>query len=149
MIGRVVMWLPRQAEHLLDRLASHTIRSQESLVTQGHDRERRLIFNVAGRFVVGLVAMLGVQWWPDTPWSAALWAVLGLSVGTAAFSPLARASAYKSGWVDGRMRMARQLKAHAERGSTIEDWWETEYLHDAVHVLGLPPTPLPRDDNDG
>ncbi len=127
-------------EQLLDWTAKRRLRHEKMLVTDGHDSERSLWRRVALAFLVGMAALLGEEWAPvglDIVASA----VLGYMIGTAAFSGFGRASAYRSGWLDGRMRFVQQMKSHQLRGNTAEDWLRTEADHDFVHVMGMAPLP--------
>lgn len=128
-------------ERLLDHTSKRRLRREEMLVNDGHDSERSLWRGVAVAFLVGITALL-VASFDVEPWSTIAFPVLGWMVGQAAFGGLARASAYRSGWLNGRMRFVSQMNSHKERGNTAEDWLYTEADFDFVHVCGM--TPLPR-----
>ncbi len=123
-------------EQLLDRSSARRLRREKSLVLDGHDAERPLWRRVALAFLVGMAAMLVAAWAPE-PYRTLVLPLIGWMIGSAAFMELARASAYRSGWLDGRMRFVQQMKSHDE----AEAWLRTEADHDFVHVMGLAPLP--------
>lgn len=140
-----LLWLPRRVNQLLDKYAAKRVEHDKILVQLGHDHERGLWLRVIPRFIGGLGALLVLNWLNDTVWGALASAALGLIIGTWCTSAVGRASAYRTGWLDGRLRFAQQGQSHANRGNTLTDWMNTELDHDTVHVLGLPPAPRPRD----
>ncbi len=129
-------WIDRK----LDRATKAQVRNMESLVRDGHDHERRMTVRMGLRFLVLVAAMLVVLW-VDAWWTFPANVLIGYAVGTAAMTPWSKASAYRSGWLDGRLRFLQQAEHHQAQGNAPRDWVETELLHDTVHVLGLPADP--------
>ncbi len=131
--------LLRRPAQAIDRLADRELRSERRLVEEGHDAERRMAVRSMLWFVITLGCFMTLALTPDGPWDLALSVVVGWALGQNALRALARARAYRSGWLDGRMRFVDQARHHEQQGNTPSVWIETEYLHDVVHVLGLPP----------
>lgn len=132
---------------LADRLTERTLKRERSLVTEGHDAERKLWVRMLVIGVIGLGAVLTQDWLPS-PFMVVANVAVGWLVGQGVFLGVARANAYRSGWIAGRRRMVEQMQAHQERGSTPQDWLDTELNYDVVHVMGLPAVPPQRGPHD-
>jgi hypothetical protein len=116
-----------------DRLTDHRIEQERSLVRRGRQYELSLTLRSLARMAVGMVALVATGWAPQ-PWDTVGWGAIGLMVGTWSMAVHNRATAYRSGWLEGRHHMFHQMK----ESRSPNDFVESALLYDAVHVLGLP-----------
>ncbi len=132
-----MIWNPRAlVDRGFDKLSERRMRMDRALVEQGHDHERPFFWRMLATWLVGMAAVFTVELVPLVPY-----VVLGFAVSWAAFAAWGRATAYRSGWLEGRERFVKQMQVTYERGGTAEDWLRVEGDHDMVQVLGLPPLP--------
>lgn len=111
-------------------------------VEVGHEGLRRMGRWAFLRWIVGISALTFYKepympGWVDVP----LFLALCVFVVVGSLCGLARAHAYRSGWIEGRQRMWKNSKNH----DNPMDWIDAEANFDTVHVLGLPPIPHPAD----
>lgn len=118
---------------LVDRWAHRAVTQQKTLVERGPEAARGLLLRGALMFLVGLTSLVGANWLPE-PYDTFAWMVLGWMVGTSFLGQLRRATAYRNGWLDGRLKMLQGI----QHSSGPEEWVKHQYEYDMVHVLGLP-----------
>ncbi len=131
-------WPPRAVDRMVDAAVERSLRRERCLVEVGPEAERRLLRLDMARSGVYLLAAVGTQWLPNGL-SALGFAIIGGMVGAQALKLSQRASAYRSGWLDGRMRFVRQAEHHQRQGNTPGEWMQTEFEHDVVNVIGAQP----------
>ncbi len=142
-------WLNDRLDDIAERAADRAIRRERCLVERGPEAARGLLRLDLARSAVYMVAAVGVSFLPNELTVRVLaCAALGGMVGAQAIKLSQRASAYRSGWLDGRMRFIRQAEHHRQQGNAPADWLQTEYEHDLVNVYGGRPLVLDDEDDD-
>jgi hypothetical protein len=123
----------RLIDAALTRSAQRILRREKSLVVDGDQASRILLLRGALRFAISVAAIFGSVWLPD-PWDAVGTMALGGLVGASALITFQRASAYRTGWLDGRSKMLEGIK----NSDSPDHWINHELSYDVVHVMGLP-----------
>ena len=134
-------WLDRR---VLEPATSWSLRREARGVTEGLAGAQRSFYWMMLRWVLILV---GVFVWPHTSgWMQdILFGLMLLFLVTGALSGWNRQLAYKRGWQEGRRRMADHFPAECRHvDARVENWLDAERNFDAVHIMGLPPSPPPR-----
>lgn len=120
---------------LFEKLAEFRIARNKVLVERGYEFQRTLARFAVLKTVIGFGMVMVVVWLPYTIWSAIAAGVLGAMISTYGFSQFHTSFSYRSGWLDGRLKVVEGLgKCNSE--------WEMVNLvdavctYDVVHVLG-------------
>lgn len=124
----------RMIDRLTDPLVRRSLRLERCLVDEPR-RKRSLMLRDLGGFALVVAA------WLLTPlltgWLLMLAAiVVGIGLGRSVLLTTRRASAYRSGWLDGRHAMVRALGEAAQRGMTPVDWLDAELDRDIAVLMG-------------
>lgn len=134
-------------ERVLDRCADWTMQRERIGVAEGMAGMRKTFWWILVRLAVTAGLMIAIKY--ADPWGLA-YAALGGYLGYCCLAGHARVQAYRRGWLEGRRRMAENLRKHEvdSAGDRImvdcSNWLDAEYNYDAHVVLGLPPTAPPR-----
>lgn len=130
---------------LVDASADRAEERERSLVTEGREAEQRLLWRDMLRLVLLLAFFLAAAIiGDDTLWQGFIFAACGGIIGAQGLRSSQRASAYRTGWIEGRARMAMMAEQHGASG----DWLMTEFEHDAVNVVGFRPVISDGSDDD-
>lgn len=123
---------------LVDKSIDRSRLNDRSLVDDRR-RARRVGIRDAAMFLAALVAVFFAPELEPGTWQRATANIyLGAYIGLTAMNGLRRASAYRSGWIEGRGAMMRSLDEAHRRGMTAAEWIESQYARDAA-IFGLPP----------
>lgn len=71
--------------------------------------------------------------------------VVALYIGFGAFQTTRKMSAYRSGWLDGRMALLSSMREAQHRGMSIEEWADAELARD-LSIMGVVPQKPPPPD---
>lgn len=122
---------------MTDRIFEQIIKLQQrdmrSLVAGEH---RWLLVRGFALFGLGIVALTTMTINGDSWWQMAASGYLGGLVGIVALGGLRRATAYRSGWLEGREAMIAALSESLRRGMTPQEWLVSEYTRDMA-TMGL------------
>ena len=100
---------------------------------------RRLWWITVGElalFVVTIAAMLALQLSSSIVVTMASSLLVGLQVGRAGIVSMRRASAFRTGWLDGRVAFVHAMAEAQRRGMTPQEWLEAELVRDYA-TLGV------------
>lgn len=123
---------------LVDKSIDRSRLNDRSLVDDRR-RARRILVRDLALFLTALVVVFFASELEPGTWqrtTANLY--LGAYIGLTAFNGYKRASAYRSGWIEGRAAMMRSLDEAHRRGMSAAEWIESQYARDAA-IFGLPP----------
>lgn len=137
---RPVDWLD---EKILTPLTGWVMRREELAVRDGVEGAQRIYWAMLARLAAVAVGVAVYDYVPRLVQDLLVGTLCG-ALAIAALAGMNRARAYKRGWLEGRQRMRDEYRAHRGRGSSVEDWLDTEFHYDATHVQGLPALPPPR-----
>lgn len=122
--------LLRPLERLLMRNAVYETRLVKTYVNEPH-RVRLLFWRGVGTFLLALALLMGMNFLPPgSPWFTVCSVSVGWLLGRAALRQFHRASAYRDGWLDGRLQMITSLKESCDRDMTPDEWLEGEFERD-------------------
>ena len=113
----------------IDWEAGRILRMEKSLVKDGAGAERELFWRFLVRWLFGVSVLLAALWWPHLWW---LLIFLSMYITAGSMALIRSARSYRSGWLDGRAQLARNLQS-GDGAEAIE----REFLYDAVHVRGM------------
>lgn len=130
-------------EKILTPLANRSLRYEASAVRDGMEGEQRVYWHMLIRLAAVALGVLLYDIGPRLVQDL-LFAALCGTLAMFALSGMVRVKAYKRGWLEGRQRMVATMREHQRRGSSMDDWLDTEWHYDTTHVQGLPPLPPPR-----
>lgn len=124
------------------------VRANEEAWVADHRRAKRLTLHAVGWTALVLASIVVRTWLAPGSWAdVAAGLLLGAFAGVGALGTVRRGIAYRSGWLDGRMRMVHALTEAQQRGMGLHDWLAGELDRDHA-VLGLPPASPQADQND-
>lgn len=137
------MFRLKPVEALLERAAARKNQRERVLVERPWKARALFIRSVLtfvavlGLWVFYAFAGTGPSGWPGVVYAVA-GVVLGFWIGANALAGMARAVAYRSGWLDGRAAMVDAMRD----ARSPEEWLRTQMHHD-LNVLGVPPDDWP------
>lgn len=123
------------------RLSKLKNRDEQTWVRHDTRWLRGLFARAALIFVVGVFCDFYLQW-GSPGWLYTLASVvIGMIVGRVAFTTIARAQAYRNGWIDGRGQSMISLAEAMRRGLSPQEWIVSQYEADMA-TLGATLVPL-------
>lgn len=109
--------------------------SRERVLVERPGSERRRVTQSLVWFFVVLVAF-NLWAWTGGWVHGVIGTLVGAYLGFSALSGMARARAYRNGWLDGRRAMVGSMAEAQRRGLSMYEWAEREAERDAA-TLGL------------